>query len=243
MTSRKHARSALLAIFAVTTLTVGWVLYQREGEPRYLNASRAEFVGLFASPPSPDSPQTRAELDVLLAIQRNRTAKDVDAARADRKTEISQFAGALGLTPAQVRSLPALDALAEQVEDDIRPYVRTAKHRFTRLRPYEVDSRLEPCIGNVRDDLSYPSGHATFGFVVAYLLADMVPERRRELIDRATEFARQRAVCGVHFPSDIEAGNKAAVWLAQHFLASESYRKAVVPARNELRAAMRLPAR
>jgi acid phosphatase (class A) len=238
----KPERSAFLAILVVTGLALGSVLYQYEGEPEYLHASRADFVALFPSPPPDNSPMTRAELDVLLVVQRGRSAKDVEAARADRKTEVWQFARALGLDPAQVRAMPALDALAEQVEDDIRPYVRAAKHNFTRLRPYELDSRLEPCIENVRSDLSYPSGHATFGFVMAYLLADMVPERRSELIARAREFAHQRAVCGVHFPSDLDAGNKGAVWLARQFLASEAYRKAAAPARDELRTAMRLPA-
>ena len=167
-----------MAVFAVAVLALGWGLYQYEGEPEYLDAGRPEFVALFASPPSADSPQTRSELDALLEIQRHRSAKDVETARANRKTEVSQFAGALGLDPETMRGLPALDALAEQVEDDVRPYVRAAKHHFTRLRPYELDSRLEPCIDNVRDDLSYPSGHATYGYVVAYLLSDLVPERR-----------------------------------------------------------------
>jgi acid phosphatase (class A) len=243
MTHAKLRRPAFLAAFAVATLALGWVLYQHEGEPRFLAASPAEFVALFEPPPSADSAQTRAELDTLLVVQRNRSVKDVEAARADRKTEVWQFAGALGLELSQMRDLPALAALAEQVEDDIRPYVRAAKHNFTRLRPYELDSRLEPCIDDVRGDLSYPSGHATFGFVVAYLLADMVPERRSELMVRAREFARQRAICGVHFPSDLEAGNQGSLWLVQRFLASEAYRKAAQPARDELRAAMHLPAR
>ena len=92
------------------------------------------------------------------------------------------------------------------MEDDIRPYVRAAKDRFRRLRPYEIEPRLEPCIDDVRGDLSYPSGHATYGYVMAYLLRDMVPERRTQLLARADEFARQRMVCGVHFTSDLEAG-------------------------------------
>ncbi|HEU4781241.1 MAG TPA: phosphatase PAP2 family protein, partial [Steroidobacteraceae bacterium] len=90
---------------------------------------------------------------------------------------------------------------------------------------------------------SYPSGHATYGYVMAYLLADMVPERRQALITRAQEFARQRMVCGVHFPSDLEAGHQGASWLVQRFLASDAYRAAAKPAREELRAALDLPAR
>ena len=66
---------------------------------------------------------------------------------------------------------------------------------------------------------------------MAYLLADMVPERRHALMARAQEFARQRMVCGVHFPSDLEAGRKGAEWLTQRFLASPDYQAASVEAR------------
>ena len=73
---------------------------------------------------------------------------------------------------------------------------------------------------------------------MAYLLSDMVPERRAQLMARAQEFAQQRAVCGVHFPSDLTAGRVGAEWLAQKFLASPAYRAASVEARQELRAAV-----
>ena len=43
---------------------------------------------LFAAPPAADSPQTRGELDELLAMQRAAHAAEVEAAHADRKTEI-----------------------------------------------------------------------------------------------------------------------------------------------------------
>ena len=237
---RSPRLSIAIAIFTVTMLALAWVLLQRESEPRFLHAGRGEFADLFTPPPGPKSASARREVEELLEIQRHRSDRDVAAARADRKTEVWQFAGALGLPPQQMRALRALADLTEQVEDDVRPYVREAKHRFTRLRPYEVDARLEPCIGDVRGDLSYPSGHATYGYVVAYLLSDMVPERRPQLMARAQEFARQRMVCGVHFPSDIEAGRRGGEWLAQKFLQDAGYRAAAAGATRELRAALGL---
>ena len=166
--------SALVAVF----LFLGFAFHRYADEPRFLHAPQPEFVALFVAPPAANSTQTRQELDELLAIQERRTQPEIDAARADRKTEVWQFARALGLSPRQVKDLKSLRELAEQVEDDVRPYVRVAKHRFLRLRPYEVEPRIEPCIDDVRGDLSFPSGHATYGFVMAFLLADLVPERR-----------------------------------------------------------------
>ena len=128
----------------------------------------------------------------MLALQRSRTPAQVAAARADRKTEISSFYGALGISTADHVKLPALEKVAENVEDSIRRYVRAAKERFRRLRPYEVEPRIQPCIDDVRGDLSYPSGHAAYAYAMAYLLADMAPERANQLQARAREFAGQR---------------------------------------------------
>ena len=177
----------------------------------------------------------------MLALQTARTADDVEVARADRKTEIQRFYGALGFPAGADPDLPLLRALAARVEDDTRPYVRAAKERFRRLRPYEIEPRLEPCIANVRGDLSYPSGHANYGYVMAYLLREMVPERQHELIARADEFARQRMVCGVHFRSDLEAGRKGALWLIAAFNGDHAYREDWNAARTELRGALKLP--
>lgn len=229
-------RAAIFGALLIAALAIGYGSRQYQGTPHFLKTDPAEFVALFSAPPAADSPQTRLELDELLAIQQRRTGEAVEAARADRKTEVWQFAAALGLNREQMHGLRWLDGLAEKAEDDERRFVRAAKHHFLRLRPYEVEVRIRPCIDDVSGDLSYPSGHATYGYLMAYLLADMVPERRAQLIARAETFARQRAVCGVHFPSDLEAGRKGAQWLAQRLFASPEYRAAAEPARRELRA-------
>jgi acid phosphatase (class A) len=236
-----RSRSIALAIL-LASIALGVFLQLHDGPPQFLRANSAEFVALVAAPPAPDSMQTRHELDALLTMQRQRTPRDVAFARADRKTEVWQFAAALGLTPKHMRGLHAVQDLAERVEDDIRPYVRAAKHHFLRLRPYEIEPRLDPCIADVRGDLSYPSGHATYGYLIAYLLSDMVPERRTQLLQRAREFARQRSVCGVHFPSDVEAGRLGAEWLARRFLQEPDYRMAAIPATRQLRAELGLAA-
>lgn len=230
--------AALVFTLAIAGATQWWLQHDRH---TYLTGVTAGFVAMFAAPPARDAPATRAELDELLALQAARTAADVAAARADRKTEIQRFYGALGFPAGADPDLPLLRALAARVEDDTRPYVRAAKDKFRRLRPYEIEPRLEPCIDNVRGDLSYPSGHANYGYVMAYLLREMVPEREHQLIARADEFARQRMVCGVHFRSDLEAGRKGALWLIAAFNGDHEYRKDWNAAKAELRNALNLP--
>jgi acid phosphatase (class A) len=53
---------------------------------------------------------------------------------------------------------------------------------------------------------SYPSGSATFGYVAAILLADMVPEKAAAIFAHAEALGRNRVIAGVHYPTDIEAG-------------------------------------
>ena len=206
------------ALAVVLALSAAWTWWHQRPPQLYLSSPPAEFAALFAPPPAADSAATRAELDELLAIQATRTSAQEAAAQYDRRTEVDRFYSALGLDPERAPSLPRLQGVAEDVEDEVRVYVRAAKDRYRRLRPYEIEPRLDPCIGNVAADLSYPSGHAAYAWSMAYLLSDMVPERRDALLARAAEFARQRVVCGVHFPSDLEAGKWAAGWLLEQML-------------------------
>jgi acid phosphatase (class A) len=238
----KFSRRKFIGAFAAVALASGATAWWLAREtPGYLDGDSRAFVALFAPPPARGSLQERRELDVLLALQRARTPSEVAAAQADRKTEISRFAGALGMDEPEMSRLPHLRHLAESVEDAVRPYVRAAKDHFRRLRPQEVEPAMQPCIGNVKGDLSYPSGHANYGYVMGYLLSDMVPERRTQLQTRAAEFARQRMVCGVHFPSDIDAGRIGAVWLVNELRRNPQFTSDRRAAAQELRTALHLP--
>lgn len=238
-TRRHYLLGAIWLAFVASGATWWWHTYVF----RYLPGETEEFVALFAAPAAPDSAQTRAELAELLELQRTRTPADVAAAQADRKKDVSRFYAALGVDAEHPPDLPQLESLVNDVEHDIGPYVRAAKHKFKRLRPYEIEPRLEPCIDDVKGDLSYPSGHATYGYVVAKVLSQLVPERQPILDRRADEFARQRMVCGVHFPSDLEAGRKGAQWLASHLEDEPAYIRDANAAMKELRTALNLPDR
>jgi acid phosphatase (class A) len=238
MKTKALRAGAIAAVALVIAGATHWWL-QRD-QHTYLTRVTADFVAIFEEPPARDSAATRGELERLLELQSTRTEAEVAAARADRKTDVRRFYRALGFADGANPDLPLLRELMTRVENDIRPYVRAAKDRFRRLRPYEIDSRIEPCIDHVRGDLSYPSGHATYGYVMAYLLSEMVPQRRAQLLARGEEFARQRMVCGVHFGSDIEAGRAGAHWLAFALEGDPGYRQDANAATAELRAALHL---
>ncbi len=58
---------------------------------------------------------------------------------------------------------------------------------------------------------------------------------------RADDFAFHRVVAGVHYPSDVEAGEHAGTALAAFLLASPTFQPDYAEARQELRAALKLP--
>jgi acid phosphatase (class A) len=236
---RRWIAGALLA----AVVAGGGAWWSQHERPRYLPGDTTDFVAQFGAPPAADSPGVRRELDELLALQRTRTPAQVSAAQADRKKDVSRFHAALGIDPAHAPELPKLRRLTDTAEADVATYVRAVKKKWRRLRPYEIEPKLEPCIGDVRGDLSYPSGHATYGFLMGSLLSELVPERRPALMERAEEFALQRMLCGVHFRSDVEAGRRGARYLFERMHASAEYRLDAAAASEELRKSLGLPPR
>lgn len=238
----KASRRNLLAIALLfVAVAGGGVWWSQHTTFRYLSGETESFVALFGPPPAAESAETRQELSELLELQHGRTPAQVASAQADRKKDVSRFFVALGLDTEHRPALPALRSFTDTAEADIGPYVRAAKEKFRRLRPYAIEPEVQPCIGDVAGDQSYPSGHATYGYVMGALLSELVPERRTELMRRAEEFARQRMVCGVHFPSDLEAGRRGADFLVGEMHRSSAFQQDESAARIELRAALKLP--
>ena len=59
---------------------------------------------------------------------------------------------------------------------------------------------------NLVDSPSFPSGHTTYGYTGALLLALLTPERYREMIARGAEYGEDRIVVGAHYATDVMAG-------------------------------------
>ena len=227
-------RSALVSALVFVGIAGGGIWWSHHSAFRYLSGQTGAFVASFEPPPAPDSSAARRELDELLELQRVRTPAQVSAAQADRRKDVSRFYTALGIDATRAPELPKLQALTDNAEADIGPYVREVKEKYRRLRPYEIEPGLHPCIGDVQGDLSYPSGHATYGYLMGYLLSEVAPTRRAALMRRAEEFASQRMVCGVHFRTDLEAGRRGAGFLLKQMEESPAFQRDLAAARSEL---------
>ena len=69
------------------------------------------------------------------------------------------------------------------------------------------------------------------------VLASLVPEKSQIILARAAEFGEHRLVCGVHFRSDIVAGQEFGTVLALRLMQKPAFKADMEAARAELRAA------
>jgi acid phosphatase (class A) len=96
------------------------------------------------------------------------------------------------------------------------------------------------------NDGSYPSGHTAIGWTWALILAGLAPDRADEILERGIVFGDSRAVCNVHWPSDVVAGRTMGAAAFAVLQSNADYNRDLEFARRELetvRAAGRGPDR
>lgn len=74
---------------------------------------------------------------------------------------------------------------------------------------------------NLVDSPSYPSGHATYGFTGALVLAVLVPARYQQMITRGAEYGNSRILVGAHYAMDVIGGRTLALYDMAHLLAND----------------------
>ncbi|GFZ99934.1 acid phosphatase [Dyella caseinilytica] len=202
---------------------------------------KVELSNLLPPPPAAGSTAAQHDLQVVLATQQSRTQADMDAAKADTERSVFRFADALG-SGLQPKALPKTSAFFSRVLNFDKDAVKDVKDYWKRQRPAAVSSEVHPLAKEKDNDWSYPSGHATFGYSTAVLLANMLPEKRAAIFARADVYAQHRIVMGAHFPSDVEAGHLAGTVIATQIMQDPTWRQDYEAARLELRHALGLPA-
>ena len=165
-------------------------------------ASLNKAVGL---PPKPHTTAAELDLAILLWLQKHRTPDQIVKSWLLLDRNIVQFDRALGIdmtksTPAVVQGLTSFLKLVDGAKD-------TIKDRVKRPRPYVSHPEIHVCLPP-ESGWSFPSGHSAFFRSAAVLLADLVPERRERLLAVGLLGGTNRTMCGLHYPSDVEAGQQ-----------------------------------
>ena len=214
--------------------------------PYYLSTTEKFFIRDF--PPN-SSPQTRAELDYLLQLQKQRSEEDVRAsmfyAGVYYRTAVKpgdndykkfqrnlfHIGRSIG-TWFNADSLPLTATLAANVWKDAEYLIWMYKNYFIRIRPY----KLEPALQNLEETnwAAYPSGHATNSYVNAYLYSELLPEFSSFFIKDAYDMAHSREIIGVHYPSDSESGRVLAWQLVKRLMSNEKFKKDFEAAKEEI---------
>jgi acid phosphatase (class A) len=186
---------------------------------------RQDWAAFIKPFPAVDSDEGKADLAIVLWHQRIRTQAEVQRALAEVKLGLGAYAAAVG-HPLEASQYPNTAALIDKVGRDVKVVTDGLKQHFLRPRPYQADPRVQPAIER-EPSPSYPSGHATRGLAFAMVLADLAPERREALLAQGRLVGVDRVIGGVHYPSDIEAGQRLALRFADAWLADPRNRSLV----------------
>jgi acid phosphatase (class A) len=208
----------------------------------YIDAAVLQLPALIPGPPAPGSAANQAELAELHRIEATRTAAQVAAAKADEAEE-DMFAYKTVLGPGfNPDALPVTAELGVHVKNEQSVAGGVLKAVFSRARPYQTDKTLHPVCALTEAPNSYPSGHALTGYLEGLTLAEIVPEKRTEILARADDYAHNRLVCGVHYPSDLEASRRVAYVVFGYMMATPKFQHDLAAAKAEARPKLGLAA-
>jgi membrane-associated phospholipid phosphatase len=156
----------------------------------------------------------------------------------DGHEDATLYAGVLG-SRFDLARLPVTAKVLALVVNDEDIAGDMAKAYFKRPRPWSLDPTLKGCPyrPNANPLTSYPSGHATAGYAVGVVLADLVPARAAAILARAQDYAFSRLVCGLHYRSDLAAGEVLGTVVAEDILHDPRMQADLSAARAELAAA------
>jgi len=194
-----------------------------------------EFAAGRYLPPPPDAIVTHREMDELHAIAARSTAEDRAVAKRDAENETPTiFNDAAGFDlSGSPQTFKLLTLVGDEEEDD----TKGAKAYFHRDRPYAAEPAIKTCtpVKPGKAANSYPSGHATRAFSMGVVLASLVPARSQEILARAAQYAEHRLICGVHYRSDIVAGQQFGTVLALKLMQKPEFQALMTAAQAELK--------
>jgi acid phosphatase (class A) len=102
----------------------------------------------------------------------------------------------------------ALETLMDEVVETVTTETRHFKIHYARVRPYNKDRSIAPCIHKPKGDQSYPSAHAAAGVVAGSVLEKLFPRRADAIREAGLQIGENRVIGGVHHPSDVKAGRE-----------------------------------
>jgi len=187
---------------------------------------------LLPAPTADGTGPTQAEIKELRAIGKSSTAGEFAEAMWDDEHEnAAAFNQVMGV---DLTTLPETAKLLEEVRVEDKAAGKLAKNKFKRSRPWILDPKLKTCAREDGPQTSYPSGHTTIGFSTAVVLAHLAPEKADDIMTRAAQYGYHRMVCGMHYRSDVVAGEALGTVIGYALLQNAQFQAQFALAKAEL---------
>lgn len=99
---------------------------------------------------------------------------------------------------------------AKKYNRESAKHIMELKYKYQRPRPYQIAEFYGINLNGVDLDSmktpSYPSGHATQGYLLGMIYSERYPQHRKEFMKLGEDVAESRIIGKAHFPSDKKAG-------------------------------------
>lgn len=183
-----------------------------KGPGYLLPEERPDSIALIPPPPAPGTPEFAADEAVYRKLSALQDSVRWQLAASDANLKFPHaanvFSCAIGIEVTEATT-PHLYAVLRRTVIDAGQSTYKAKEKYDRERPFEITG--DPiCVPEdeqlLRGNASYPSGHASLGYVWGEVFAELLPESTAAARARAYEFGQSRVICRVHYQSDVDAG-------------------------------------
>ena len=221
-----RSRPVVVLMLAVVCLAAD------DPKPHFLAPDAVDWKSILKGPPAADSSEAKADLDAVLDWQGKRTDEQVKRCQSEATLSPAAFADVLGAGFEQ-KAFPVTFKLLADVAEDAKPITDAAKTSFDRPRPPAVDDRVKPCVKR-ETTKGYPSNHATRGQVWGHVLAELYPDQKQRLLDRGKQIGDDRFVAGIHFPTDVAAGQTVGDAIFEKLMSAEEFKTALAAAKAEV---------
>jgi acid phosphatase (class A) len=225
----KRFRSAVAAVVLTAFLTGA------APKKHFLAPGDIDWKPLLKGPPAIGSEEAKADLNTLLDWQSKRTPEQIKQCQAEQNLSPDAFANVLG-DKFDLEKLPVTAKLLHDVASDTIKIADPIKEQFQRPRPSKTDERIKPCVHNETSG-SYPSSHAARGTVWAAVLAQLYPDQKDKLLARGKQIGDDRFIAGIHFPTDVEAGQTLGNLVFEKLMTDDAFKAALAAAKAEIDAA------
>lgn len=233
-------RAGWLFVGLAATSAASAAAHNNEAPTAYLDPMQVpDLIAILPPPPIAGSAAEARDHAALESTRKLQGTPRWDAATRDAAIQprdlLADYACATGAA-LDASSAPTLFKMFSRMLVDLGPPVGLPKTFYKRPRPY-VGTGAPICVPDddeLRNSFDYPSGHATYGWATALVLAEIDPAHATAILARGRAYGESRVVCGVHTPSAVVEGRTDGAVLVAALHTVKDFRRDVDKARREL---------